>query len=178
VTTREDASSATRLLDADALLLARAIDSFPGAVIVVGNDWPLFYEIELIRQGCSSFGRRIVNTLRTSCDTKEEAVLEFMASRTEPYLVIASPDFEFTQLTASRRIDIDEAVGFENMACLTLVAHLKTLGAPAVRPVTSEEMLRATSSSRLLERAGRYVAELRAAHDQQFQRTLKPLLPA
>lgn len=176
LTTREDALTSARSLDADMLALANALERFPGAVIVVGNDWPLLYDIETVRTTCSTVGRRIVNGLNVLSDTREQAVLDFMSTRPEPYLVVASSDFEFSEITRSKRIDINCATGFDYTAQSMLVSRLHEIGYFAIRPVTGAEMLGAMSSGRQLERARRFAAALYAAQDEKFQVALQSLL--
>jgi hypothetical protein len=156
--------------------LAAALERFPGAVLVVGNDWPLLYDIETVRATCSTLGRRIVNGLNVLSDTKEQAVLDFMSTRPEPYLVIASSGFEFSEITSSKRINVEGSTGFDSAAQTVLVSRLQEIGYLALRRVTSAEMLDAMSSSRHLARARQYAAALYAAQDEKFQVALQSLL--
>ncbi len=175
LTMREGMPHATRLLEADALLLARTLEAYPGAVIVVGNDWPFYYDLESLRSS-REFGRRIVNAVRTLGSTKESAVLDFMSSRAEPFIVIASPDFEFTDVTDSRRIDVGLEQGFDEKARESLVEHLRMSGEHATNPLSEDDMLRATVGSRDLRRALKYISPIRASYDVAFQRRLRSFI--
>jgi hypothetical protein len=175
LTTREGVPEATRVLEADALLLARTLAPYPGAVIVVANDWPFYYDLEGLRSS-REFGRCIVNVVRTLGSTKESAVLNFMSARAEPFIVIASPDFEFTELTDSRRIDIDLEQGFDEEARVCLLEHLNTLGEHASNSLSEDDMLRATVGSRDMRRARKYLSSIRASGDVAFQRKLRSLI--
>ncbi|WP_454808390.1 hypothetical protein [Paraburkholderia fungorum] len=176
LTTRENVPEATRSLEADVSLLGRTLDAFPGVVVVVGNDWPFYYDIGLLRRECREFGRRVVNVVKTLGGSKEQAVLDFMYGRAEPFIVIASPDFEFTELTASRRIDVDLEHGFDDEARAGLLEHLNTLGAYASNPLSEDDMLRATVGSRDLRRARKYISPIRASGDVAFQHKLRSLI--
>lgn len=173
--TREGAPEATRGLEVDALLLTRTLVPYPGAVIVVANDWPFYYDLEELRSS-REFGRRIVNVVRTLGSTKESAVLDFMSGRAEPFIVIASPDFEFTDLTEPRRIDVGLEQGFDEEAQVSLLEHLRLLGEQATNPLTEDDMLRATVGSRDLKRARKYISPIRAGDDVTFQRKLRSLV--
>ncbi|WP_429253974.1 hypothetical protein [Paraburkholderia sp. GAS334] len=173
--TREGAPEATRELEVDALLLTRTLVPYPGAVIVVANDWPFYYDLEELRSS-REFGRRIVNVVRTLGSTKESAVLDFMSGRAEPFIVIASPDFEFTQLTDSRRIDVGLEQGFDEEAQVSLLEHLRLLGEQATNPLSEDDMLRATVGSRDLRRARKYISPIRASGDVAFQHKLRSLI--
>ena len=175
LTMREGASEATRGLEADARLLARTLAPYPGVVIVVANDWPFYYDLDELRSSLE-FGRRIVNVVRTLGSTKEAGVLDFMSGRAEPFIVIESPDFEFTELTDSSRIDVDPKQGFDKKARARLLEHLSTLGDHASNPISEEDMLRATVGSRDLRRAQKYIAPIRAGEDVSFQRKLRFLI--
>ncbi len=173
--TREGAPEATRELEVDALLLTRTLVPYPGAVIVVANDWPFYYDLEELRSS-REFGRRIVNVVRTLGSTKESAVLDFMSGRAEPFIVIASPDFEFTKLTDSRRIDVGLEQGFDEEAQVSLLEHLRLLGEQATNPLSEDDMLRATVGSRDLRRARKYISPIRASGDVAFQHKLRSLI--
>ncbi|WP_156126776.1 hypothetical protein [Burkholderia sp. 9120] len=173
--TRDGAPQATRTLETDALLLARTLESYSGAVIVIANDWPFYYDLEELRSS-REFGRRIVNVVRTLGSTKESAVLDFMSGRAEPFIVIASPDFEFTYLTETRRIDVGIEQGFDEEAQVSLLEHLRLLGEQATNPLTEDDMLRATVGSRDLKRARKYISPIRAGDDVAFQRKLRYLV--
>jgi hypothetical protein len=175
LTVREGAPNCARSLDADMLALASALECFPGAVIVVGNDWPLLYDIETVRTACSTLGRRIVNGLNVLSDTKEHAVLDFMSARPEPYLVVASSDFEFSEITRRQRIEVDCTTGFDGAAQSVLISRLREIGYLAIRPVPPAVMLCAMSSSRQLARARQYAAALHAGQDEKFQVALQSL---
>lgn len=162
LTTREGEPEAIRSLEADTLLLEKTLSAYPGAVIVVANDWPFYYDLENLRLACREFGRHVVNVVKTLGGTKEEAVLDFMSNRPEPFVVLASPDFEFTQLTASRRIDVDRERGFDEAACATLSAHLHSLGDHSLSPLTDDDMLRAKVSRYATRRFRSYISNIRA----------------
>ncbi|MFM0091778.1 hypothetical protein PQR46_33315 [Paraburkholderia sediminicola] len=176
LTTREGEPKASRSLGADMALLAEALAAHPGAVVVIGNDWPFYYDISTLRAACGESGRHIVNVVRTLGDTKELALLDFMSSRAEPFVVIASPDFEFTELTASRRIDVNRQHGFDDEAHARLIEHLHTLGEHASNPLSDDDMLRATVGSRDLRRAQKYISPIRAGNDAAFQSSLRLLI--
>ncbi|MFP3675423.1 hypothetical protein SB724_21650, partial [Bacillus sp. SIMBA_031] len=61
ITTRENEPEASRSLESYASLFARTIEPFPGALVVIANDWPLLYDLEVLRQECAAFAQRIVN---------------------------------------------------------------------------------------------------------------------
>ncbi|WP_244138119.1 hypothetical protein [Burkholderia vietnamiensis] len=103
ITTRENEPEATRSLESDARLFAQAIEPFPGALVVIANDWPLLYDLEFLRQEFALLGPRIVNSVKILGGTKEESILKFMSSRSEPYVVVTSSDFEFSEGTMGIR---------------------------------------------------------------------------
>lgn len=173
LTTRESEPEVSRSLEADMALVARALNAYPGAVVVIGNDWPFYHDVSTLRAACGELGRRIVNVVRTLGGTKEAAVLDFMSGRAEPFVVIASVDFEFTELTASRRIDVSLEHGFDDEARACLIERLHTLGQHASNPLSDDDMLRATVGSRDLRRAQKYISSVRAGGDVSFQRKLR-----
>jgi len=71
------------------------LGGFPGAAVVVGNDWPFYYDIRFLQRACREFGWRVVNAIKTLGGVKEDAVLDFMSTHPEPFVVVASLDFEF-----------------------------------------------------------------------------------
>lgn len=176
LTTRESEPEVSRSLEADMALVARALNAYPGAVVVVSNDWPFYHDVSTLRVACGELGRRIVNVVRTLGGTKEEAVLDFMSGRAEPFVVVASPDFEFTDRTESRRIDVGLEQGFDEEARVCLLEHLSMLGEHATNPLSEDDMLRATVSSRDLHRARKYISPIRASGDVAFQRKLRSLI--
>jgi len=177
LTMREGAPQATRTLEADALLLARTLAPYPGAVIVIANDWPYHYDLESLRSS-AEFGRSIVNVARTLGSTKESAVLDFMSGRAEPFIVIASPHFEFTDLTDSSRIDVGLEQGFDEEARVSLLEHLNMLGEHATKQLSDDDMLRAVVASRDLRRARKYISLIRASDDAAFQHKLRSFIGA
>lgn len=175
LTTREGEPNASRPLEADASLIGGVLDAYPGAVVVIANDWPFYYDLESLRVAGGEFERRIVNVVRTLGGTKEEAVLDFMAGRTESFVVIASQDFEFTEQTASVRIDIDDNRGFDDAARENLLQHLLALGQHASNPLSEDDALRATVSNRELRHARKLFHPIRAGNDSAFQGALRLL---
>ncbi|WP_168664489.1 hypothetical protein [Paraburkholderia sp. SG-MS1] len=165
-----------RSLEGDVLRLEASLSDFPGAVIVAGNAWPLYYDLESIRQAFARLGSRVVNVVSTLADRKEEAVLDYMSNRSEPYVVLASPEFEFSSRTDERRIDVDGQRGFDQDAQSALRARLRSIGDPAARPLTKDDILQATASALALRRASRILSRVRASEDSQFQRSLRALL--
>ncbi|QQJ96420.1 hypothetical protein JG536_28140 (plasmid) [Burkholderia ambifaria] len=176
ITTRDNEPVYTRSLESDARLLAQTIEPFPGALVVIANDWPLFYDVTFLRRHCVGFGRRIVNSEKSLGSAKEESILSFMSNRHDPYIVVASTDFEFSEVTASNRVDVRLDMGFDNEAAKNLHERLVELGDAASRPVSSDEVLRAMVGGNTLRRLGSYTAPLRADGDRQFQARLKELL--
>lgn len=176
LTTREGEPKAIRPLDVDTTLIADALDAYPGAAVVIANDWPFYYDLEGLRGAGGEFERLIVNVVRTLGGTKQEAVLDFMTGRTEPFIVIASQDFEFTEKTASVRIDIDHKNGFDDAARVSLLQHLRALGEPAQKPLSEDDVLRASVSGRDLRRAQKLFLPLCASNDAAFQRELRLLI--
>lgn len=172
LTTREDEPEAIRSLESDALLLAKTLSAYPGAVVVIANDWPFYYDRENVRLACLEFGCRVVNVVKTLGGSKEAAVLDFMLTRPEPFVVVVSPDFEFTQLTASRRIDVDRERGFDEAACAALSAHLHSLGDHSLSPLSDDDMLRATVSRYATRRVRNYISNIRTGEDFESQRNL------
>jgi hypothetical protein len=176
VTTREIQLDATRGLEFDAHLFGQTIEPFPGALVVVANDWPFFYDLDVLRQECAPFGHRIVNAARLLGDTKEEAVRAFMATRPDPCIVVSSTDFEFGKMTEARRVDVSPRNGFDEQAAARLLGLLNSLGDDAKRPVSSDELLRAAVGPQLLRRVELYAGTLRAASDSRFQNRLAEML--
>lgn len=176
LTTREGEPKASRPLEADTSLIAGVLDAYPGGVVVIANDWPFYYDLASLREAGGEFERRIVNVVRTLSGSKEEAILDFMAGRAEPFVVIASPDFEFTEQTASVRIDIDHKSGFHDAARASLLLRLHALGDHASNPLSEDDLLRATVSSRDLRRAQKLFSPLRAGSDAAFQHKLRLLI--
>jgi hypothetical protein len=176
LTTREKSPEATRALERDVHLLGKALSPYPGAVIVVGNDWPLYYDLKSLREAHHGFGWRVVNVLNTIGSTKEQAVFEFMANREEPFMILASLDFEFTHRTALSRIDVDPESGFDENACAALVVHLRGFGARATDALSDDDILRATVPTVSLRKARDFRSPLRANQDEAFQRRLAEML--
>jgi hypothetical protein len=140
ITTRDNESGSARSLESDARLLAKTIEPFPGALAVIANDWPFFYDLKFLRQHCASFGERIVSAVRMVGGTKEESVLEFMTTRPYRYVVVASHDFEFGEATAANRVDVNPEVGFDLHASAQLHLLLNECGEAATRPVSNEDV--------------------------------------
>ncbi|MET3246367.1 hypothetical protein ABIE53_003112 [Burkholderia sp. OAS925] len=176
VTTREGEIAATRSLERDVLLLANTLKAYPGAVVVIGNDWPFSYDLEKVRRASRPFGQRVVNVVNTIGSTKEAAVLDFMEGRNDLFLIVASNDYEFSELTVAQRIDVDHKSGFDEAARVQLEARLDALKEDVTRPLSDDEVLRASVSRSALRRARRYIAPMRAAEDLQFQRSLRSLM--
>ncbi|CAE6767933.1 hypothetical protein R70006_03807 [Paraburkholderia domus] len=176
LTTREYAPEATRPLDRDVQLLGKALSPYPGAVIVVGNDWPLYYDLKNLREVGHGFGCRVVNVINTIGSTKERAVFDFMENREEPFVILASRDFEFTHRTALSRINVEPERGFDENACVALELHLNGFGAYARDPLSDDEILRATVGIHALRKARDFKSPLRANEDVAFQRHLAEML--
>ncbi|WP_438326965.1 hypothetical protein [Burkholderia pseudomallei] len=154
ITTRDNEPVTTRSLEADARLLAQTIEPYPGALVVVANDWPLFYDLKFLRQHCHELGQRIVGAVRMVGDSKESSVLEYMVRRPYPFVVVASEDFEFGEATAANRIDVNPAVGFDLQVAGRLHILLNECGEDATRPVSDEDVLQV---------AGQFARPLHAA---------------
>lgn len=176
VSKRHGAEANVRLLDRDVALLTKTLRAFAGVVVVAGNSWPFYYDLESIRQAFSELGSRVVNVVKTLADKQEEAVLDFMSNRSEPFIVLASPEFEFSALTESRRVDIDTRFGFDEAACSALLAQLRAVGEPAIRALSYDDMLRATVSGYALRRAKRMLSCTHAREDVQFQHSLRTIV--
>ncbi|MGF6410050.1 hypothetical protein [Paraburkholderia sp. MM5482-R1] len=176
LTTRENAPEATRSLEKDVLRLGRTLSTYPGAVIVVGNDWPLCYDFRNLREAGHEFGRRVVNVLNTVGSTKEQAVLDFCANRHDPFVILASQDFEFSHRTASSRIDVDQQRGFDETARAALEVHLRGFGACATDTLSDDDILRATVGTYALRKARDIKSPIRANEDAAFQRRLAEML--
>ncbi|NRD81665.1 hypothetical protein FG484_02630 [Burkholderia pseudomallei] len=168
ITTKDSQAKLNHSLDADCRLFGKTIDWFPGAVVVVANDWPLIYDLNTLRKECASFGHRIVNSVKLVGGTKEDAILAFMASRSEPYAVVASSDFEFTEVTAEKRVDVGLEVGFECDAAQRLRAILESHGEEATRPLSADEVRRATVNNQMLRDMQSWVTASQAAKFPAF----------
>ncbi|WP_185219140.1 hypothetical protein [Paraburkholderia dinghuensis] len=170
ITTREGAPAATRSLESDVRLFAETIESFPGALVAVGNDWPLVHNLPFLREACASFRHRIVNSVRLVSETKEESILAFMEPRCEPYAVVTSPDFEFSDVTAGMRVDVGFETGFNEKAADRLRTLLEGFGEAAKRPASGEEVLSATVNNPLVQRLQGHLAQLRPPNYLNGQR--------
>jgi hypothetical protein len=176
VSKRHGDEAGVRLLDRDVALLTKTLRAFAGVVVVAGNSWPFYYDLESIRQAFSELGARVVNVVKTLADKQEEAVLDFMSNRSEPFIALASSEFEFSALTEPRRVDIDTRIGFDEAACSALLAQLRAIGEPAIRPLSYDEMLRATVSGHDLRRAKRMFSRMHASEDVQLQERLRGII--
>ncbi|MFM0126745.1 HAD domain-containing protein [Paraburkholderia sediminicola] len=176
ITTRDIEAEATRSLDTDSRLFAKAIEPFPGAVVVVANDWPLIFDLNLLRQECVPFGHRIVNSVKLIGGTKGDSILTFMASRSEPYVVVASSDFEFSEETAEKRVNVGSETGFDDDAADRLRAILGGYGEEASRPLSADEVLRATVNNPMLRRMQSYVTASQVANESNAERRLATML--
>jgi hypothetical protein len=152
ITTRENEPEATRSLESDARLLAQTIEPFPGALVVIANDWPLLYDQDFLRRECAPFGPRIVNSLKIFGGTKESAILKFMSSRSNDFVVIASSDFEFSEATVRRRINVRVGAGFDEEAADRLRELLEACGEAATRPASTDDVMSATICNPLMRR--------------------------
>ncbi|VBT21813.1 Uncharacterised protein [Burkholderia pseudomallei] len=161
ITTRENEPAATRSLESDASLFARAIEPFAGALVVIANDWPLFYDLEFLQQECVPFAQRIVNAVKVLGGTKEEAVLGFLSSLSTEYVVVASPDFEFSEVTAARRVNVDSQLGFDADAADRLRVLLEKAGEAATHPVSTDDIMRATAGNPWVQRLQTYLTHSR-----------------
>ncbi|WP_051481605.1 hypothetical protein [Paraburkholderia nodosa] len=173
---RKGAMANMRRLEPDVYFLTETLGDYPGVVIVVGNAWPFHYSLDSLRQAFSTLGRRVTNFVSTLADRQEEAILDFMKSRTEPYVVVASKEAEFSELTDARRVDVDMQLGFNESAQSALVAHLRAIGEPAIRELAFDDMLRATVSGHALRRASRMLSLVHAMDDVEFQWRLRSIL--
>lgn len=142
ITTRDHEPVSTRSLEADVRLLAQTIEPFPGALVVIANDWPLFYDLKFVRQNCHELGQRIVGAVRMVGDSKESSVLQYMVRRPYRFAVVASKDFEFGEATAPNRIDVNPEVGFDLHVSAQLHILLSECGEDATRPVSDDDVLR------------------------------------
>lgn len=176
LTTREAEPQATRPLATDTSLIAATLTGYPGAVVVIANDWPFFYDLNSLREAGREFERRIVNVVRTLSDSKESAVLDFMNGRAEPFIVIASQDFEFTEKTAGKCIHIDDKHGFNDVAHGRLQEQLRAFGERALRPLSEDEIMRASISTRDLRRAQKLFLPTCSSNDRTFRRELRSRL--
>ncbi|KVN61481.1 hypothetical protein WM03_11980 [Burkholderia ubonensis] len=161
ITTRENEPEATRSLESDACLFARTIEPFPGALVVIANDWPLFHDLEFLQQECVPFAQRIVNAVRVLGGTKEEAVLGFLSSLSAEYVVVTSPDFEFSGETAGRRVNVGSEAGFDEQAAGRLRTLLEEYGDAARSPASTDDVMRATSGNPWMRRMQTYLTQSR-----------------
>ncbi|MGF6507673.1 hypothetical protein [Paraburkholderia sp. 32] len=176
VPTRHGEAANMRRLESDVSLLTETLRVYPGAVIVVGNAWPFHYSLDSLRQSFSVLGQRVVNVVSTLSDRQEESILDFMANRSEPHVILASRESGFTRLTESRRIDIDDELGIDEFTRSILMARLGSIGEPATRPLSYDDMLRASASGHALRRARRLLSRMHASEDVEFQRSLRSIL--
>lgn len=165
-----------RRLESDVSLLTETLCDYPGVAIVVGNAWPFHYSLDSLRQAFSTLGRRVTNFVSTMAYRQEEAILDFMNGRTEPYVVVASTESEFSKLTNARRVDVDMHLGFNDSAQSALVGQLRAIGEPAIRELAFDDMLRATVSGHALRRASRMLSLVHATDDVEFQWRLRSIL--
>ncbi|HDR9001871.1 TPA: hypothetical protein QDA99_001421 [Burkholderia vietnamiensis] len=161
ITTRENEPETTRSLEADARLFAQTIEPFPGAFVVVANDWPLLHDLEFLRRECAPLAQRIVNSVRILGGTKEDSILTFMSSRSAEYVVVASPDFEFSDVTADKRVNVGLEAGFDEEAADRLRVLLVECGEAATHPVSADDVMRATAGNPLMHRLQSYLAHRR-----------------
>ncbi|WP_260436178.1 hypothetical protein [Burkholderia sp. Bp9143] len=168
ITTRENEPAARRSLESDARLFTRTIEPFPGALVVIANDWPLLYDPEFVRHECAPFAQRIVNSVRVLGGTKEDAILTFMGSRSVEYVVVASTDFEFSEETARRRIDVSVDAGFDDEAADRLRVLLEEYGDAARSPASTDDVMRATSGNPWMRRVQSYLAHSRQRNFRMF----------
>ncbi len=161
ITTRENEPAATRSLESDARLFAETIEPYPGALVVIANDWPLLYDIEFLGQECVPFAQRIVNAVRILGGTKEEAILGFLSSRSVEYIVVTSTDFEFSEVTAARRVNVDSQFGFDAGAADRLRVLLEKAAEAATHPVSTDDIMRATAGNPWVRRLQTYLAHSR-----------------
>ncbi|MEX3967219.1 hypothetical protein AB4Y42_34175 [Paraburkholderia sp. EG286B] len=173
---REGAMANMRRLESDVLLLAETLLNYSGVVIVVGNAWPFHYSLDSLRQAFATLGQRVVNFVNTLSDTQEEAILDFMKNRSDSFVILASSEFEFSDITSSRRVSINPEVGFDEAARRALAKQLQEFGELATRPLSDDEMLRATVGAYALRRARQLISPMRARNDRQFQRRLRSLV--
>lgn len=158
ITTRENEPAATCSLESDARLFAQTIEPFPGALVVIANDWPLLYDLKFLKQECTPFGARIVNSVRVLGGTKEDAIQKFMSSRSAEYVVVASADFEFSAVTAGRRVNVSANAGFDDEAADRLRVLLEECGEAATRPVSNDDVMKATVGNPWMQRVQSYLA--------------------
>ncbi|HDR9008690.1 TPA: hypothetical protein QDB08_001635 [Burkholderia vietnamiensis] len=161
ITTRENEPETTRSLEADARLVAQTIEPFPGAFVVVANDWPLLHDLEFLRRECAPLAQRIVNSVRILGGTKEDSILTFMSSRSAEYVVVASSDFEFSDVTADKRVNVGLEAGFDEEAADRLRVLLEECGEAATHPVSADDVMRATAGNPLMHRLQSYLAHRR-----------------
>lgn len=173
---RNGAMANLRPLVADVSLLTEVLRDYPGAVIIAGNAWPFHYSLDSLRHAFSALGQRVVNFVSTLSDTQEEAIFDFMSNRAEPYVILASRESEFSELTDSRRVDVDMERGFDQAARAALLAQLRAIGEPAIRALSYDDMLRATVSGHALRRAKRMLSRMHAREDIQFQYRLRTIV--
>ncbi|MGS1073542.1 hypothetical protein [Burkholderia glumae] len=118
----------------------------------------MFHDLEFLRKECASFGPRIVNSVRILGGTKEDSILTFMSSRPAEYVVVASSDFEFSDVTAGRRVNVRSDAGFDGKAADRLRVLLEEYGEAAQNPVTTDDVTRATAGNPWMQRVQSYLA--------------------
>lgn len=173
---RSGATAQMRPLEVDVSLVTETLRAYPGAVLVPGNSWPFHYSLDSLQDAFSALGHRVVNFVSTLADKQEEAIFDFMLNRSEPYIILASDEAEFSRRTAMRRVHVDIEFGFNKSTQSTLVAHLRAIGEPALQPLSYDDMLRATVSGHALRRAHRLRSRMHASEDVDFQRSLRSIL--
>lgn len=168
ITTRENEPAATRSLESDARLFAQTIEPFPGALVVIANDWPLLYDLKFLKQECTPFGPRIVNSVRILGGTKEDAIQKFMSSRSAEYIVVASTDFEFSDETGGRRVNVGLQAGFDKRTADRLRTLLEEYGDAARSPASPDDVMKATSGNPWMQRVQSYLAHGRQQNFRMF----------
>ncbi|RQG99138.1 hypothetical protein [Paraburkholderia dinghuensis] len=166
----------SRSLCRDVLLLERILNGYRGVVIVIGNALRFHYDLEAMRRASGQLGRRVVNITDIFCTTEELAVLDFMSTRSDPYVILASLDLVFSEHTVAHRVDLDAERGFDVETLAEFEMHLQAHGAHATRPPSDEEMLIATVGSDALRRAKSFVSRVRAPEESNYQRALRSLV--
>jgi hypothetical protein len=168
VTTRDEGPDAIRPLEADARLLAQTIEPFAGTVVVIGNDWPFIYDLDFLKQACVPLGRRVVGSVMAlGGGTKESAVLTYMEMRPDPFIIVASPDFEFTESTAARRVDVNPKTGFDDESADRVRILLRECGSAATEAPSNDDVLRARVGVDLLQFKRRVAAVRPGANGQE-----------
>ncbi|MGF6635369.1 hypothetical protein [Paraburkholderia sp. MM6662-R1] len=173
---RHGRTAKMRRLEVDVSHLTEFLRDFPGVVVVAGNAWPFHHSLDSLRQAFAALGQRIVNFVSTLSDRQEEGIFDFMSNRSEAFVILASKESEFSELTDSQRVDIDIERGFDHAARSALLAQLREIGEPAIRPLSYDDMLRATVSGHALRRAKRMLSRMHASEDVQFQRSLRTIV--